>query len=103
MPSSAPSSRSIAGAVGVATAGEHRAGEVVERLERARCVEVVVDRGAHPVGVRARIGAVGPLGGGEQAVQQRGALVEVGVVPLEAGAVVVAHEREADRTRRRPS
>ena len=36
------------------------------------------------------------LGRREQAMQERGAVVEVGVVPLEAGAVVVLHEREAD-------
>ena len=83
-PSSAPSSRSTSGAVGSSPPERTALGEVVERFERARRVEVVVDRGAHPLGERARVGAVGALGRREQAVQERGALVEVGVVPLEA-------------------
>ena len=61
-----------------------------------------VDGVADPRRERTRVGAVGPLRGGEQAVQERGALVEIGVVPLEAGAVVVAHQCEADGTRVRP-
>src|SRR3954469_18081135 len=84
------------GRSGVVAAGQHRTREVVEGLERARRVEVVVDGGAHALGVGPRIGAVGAFGSGEEAVQESGAFVEVGVVPLEAGAVVVTHEREAD-------
>src|SRR5215210_2136580 len=78
----------------VAATGEHGAGEVVERLERAWRVEVVVDRGAHALGVGTRIGAVGALRRGDEPVEERGAVVEVGVVPLETRAVVVTHERE---------
>ena len=52
--------------------GEDRAREVVERVERARRVEVVVDRGAHAFGERPRIGSGRRRGRGEQAVQQRG-------------------------------
>ena len=102
-PRSSPSSRSTAGRRGIVAAREDRAGEVVERLERRRRVEVVVDGVAHALGEGSGIGAVGALGRGEQAVQQRGALVEIGVVPLEAGAVVVAHQREPDRARVGPS
>ena len=53
----------------------------------------------HPLRVRARVGAVRTLRGREQTVQQCVAFVEVGVVPLEPGPVVVAHEREADGAR----
>ena len=99
MPSSAPSSRSTAGAVASSPPESTALARSSSASSALRRVEVVVDRGAHALGEGPRVGAVGTLGGGEQAVQERGALVEVGVVPLEPGAVVVAHEREADRAR----
>src|SRR5215216_5824251 len=71
---------------GIGPAGQDRAGEVVERVPDTLCV-------------RARVGTGGPFGRREQTVQERVALLEVGVVPLEAGPVVVAHEREADGAR----
>src|SRR5215213_721144 len=83
----------------VAATGQHGTREVIERLEGAWRVEVVVDRGAHPLGVGTRVGAVGALRRGDEPVQERGAVVEVGVVPLETRAVVVTHEREADGAR----
>ena len=47
----------------------------------------------------ARIGTVGPRRRGDEAVQQRGAVLDVGVVPLEPAAVVVLQQREPDRPR----
>ena len=89
----------------VVAAREDRVGELVERLERLRGVEVVVDRGAHPLRERRRVGTGRrAAAAASEPVQQRGAVLDVGVVPLEAGAVVVVHQREADRARdRRPS
>ena len=52
----------------------------------------------HALGVGTGVGTIGTLGGGEEPVQERGAVVEIGVVPLEAGAVVVLHQREPDGT-----
>src|SRR5262245_12171136 len=83
----------------VVAAREDRAREVVERLDGPRRVEVVVDRGPHTVGVRTRIGARVSRGRGAEAVEQRGALLEIGLVPLEVVAIVVAEQRKADRAR----
>src|SRR4051812_26304101 len=67
----------------VRSARQDRVGELAERLERARGVEVVVDRGPHPLRVRRRVGPARALRGRDEAVQQRVAVLDVGVVPLE--------------------
>ena len=85
-------------------AAQDRAREVVERVERLRRVEVVVDRVAHTLRVRRGIGAGRALGCREQAVQERAPLFDVGVVPLERVAVVVTRgARAGSRAGRRSS
>src|SRR5205807_9744569 len=73
---------------------QDRARKVVERFERTRRVEIVVDRVAYASREEARVGTGGQRGRGQQAPQQGGSLFEIGVVPLETVAVVVPHERE---------
>src|SRR5262249_34492949 len=73
----------------VRPAGEDRAREVVERFECLGRVQVGVERAPDARRERPRVGPVGPLCRCEQAVQERGALVEVGVVPFEPGRGVV--------------
>src|SRR5262249_37920329 len=63
----------------VVAARQHCAREIVQRLERRRGVEVVVERGADTGGEGARVGTAGALRGTHEAVQQRRALLEVGV------------------------
>ena len=56
-------------------------------------------RGPHRVANGRGSAPSGARPAASEPVQQRGALLEVGVVPLEPGAVVVAHQREPDRAR----
>ena len=70
-----------------------------ETSDEAIAGEHTVERGANTRRPRTRIRPVRALRRREQPVEQGGALVEIGVVVLEAGPVVMAHQREPDRPR----
>ena len=99
-PSSQPSSRSTSGAVVVAGTGEDRARRGRRALRaRAACRGRRRSRRARAPRTDADPVRRSLCAAASEPVQERDALFEIGVVPLEAVAVVVAQQREADRAR----